>query len=372
MRRSRHQPRQGAGLGRASPTRAPARSSQLQPDARQGDASTTTSRRSSCFTRTPRSIDPDFAAKVREALRDPDVAIIGCAGAIGVRSIAWWEGAVTWASFTHRYKEFGGGQFDSYSYVPETTPSFAETGEVDSIDGFVIVLSAWAVRNLRFDESLGRLHGYDFDICCQAREAGKKVVTIDSQMVHHHSLDLIADADSWIEAYIRLADKWNDRLIHRDGPGSDWRARALRSEAECAAAQGLAITHQLKLEAFNKLYFKFVNSSSWRLTSPLRKAKAMFTRTPVDSDQVSVRPKSPGASGRGAHRAEQLFEALEHRRAAASPHRASREAMAKTSEFLSSRRNPPGGSLGPPACADRCGRRAGRRGGASGFPRGGR
>ena len=39
-----------------------------------------------------------------------------------------------------------------------------------------MVLSPWAVRELRFDESLGKLHGYDFDICMQARAAGKKVV----------------------------------------------------------------------------------------------------------------------------------------------------------------------------------------------------
>ena len=50
-------------------------------------------------------VDADFCAKIREALRDPEVALVGCAGAIGVRSIAWWEGSVTWASFTHRYKE---------------------------------------------------------------------------------------------------------------------------------------------------------------------------------------------------------------------------------------------------------------------------
>ncbi len=55
-------------------------------------------------------IDTDFCDKVREALDDPDVAVVGCAGAIGVQGIAWWEGAVTWASFTHRYQEFGGGE----------------------------------------------------------------------------------------------------------------------------------------------------------------------------------------------------------------------------------------------------------------------
>ena len=52
--------------------------------------------------------DDHFCTKVREAA-DPDVAIAGCVGAIGVRSIAWWEGAVTWASFIHRYEEVGGG-----------------------------------------------------------------------------------------------------------------------------------------------------------------------------------------------------------------------------------------------------------------------
>ena len=191
--------------------------------------------------------DVDFVPKVRHALEDPDVAIVGCAGAVGVRSIAWWEGAVTWASFTHRYEELGGGQVDSYSYVPETTPSFAETGEVDSIDGFVMVLAPWAVRNLRFDETLGKLHGYDFDICCQAREAGKRVVTVDAKMIHHHSLELIKNPDAWIEAYVRLAEKWDGRLPQPSDADPDWRMRALRAEASAAAAHGAAISHQLQV-----------------------------------------------------------------------------------------------------------------------------
>lgn len=34
-------------------------------------------------------VDPEFLPKVREALSDPDVALVGCAGAVDVRSIAW-------------------------------------------------------------------------------------------------------------------------------------------------------------------------------------------------------------------------------------------------------------------------------------------
>ena len=123
--------------------------------------------------------DPDFVAKLRQALSDPEVGVVGCVGAIGVRSIAWWEGSVTWASFIHRYGELGGGELPAFSWNGAEMPAYARTGEVDTVDGFVIALSPWAVRNVRFDESLGPLHGYDFDFCLQVRDAGRKVVTAD-------------------------------------------------------------------------------------------------------------------------------------------------------------------------------------------------
>src|SRR5436190_10029638 len=94
-----------------------------------------------------------------------------------------------------------------------------------------MVLSPWAVRELRFDESLGDLHGYDFDICMQARAAGKKVVTADFRVVHHHSLDLISDPEAWTLACIRLAEKWNG---HLPDTGADHEQRARRAEAEAA------------------------------------------------------------------------------------------------------------------------------------------
>ncbi|MGH8956857.1 MAG: glycosyltransferase, partial [Microbacterium sp.] len=184
-------------------------------------------------------VERDFCEKIREALRDPEVAIVGCAGAVGVRGIAWWEGAVTWASFSHRYRELGGGEFPAVSWKRDDRPSFTRTGEVDSVDGFVMAVSPWAVRNLRFDESLGKLHGYDFDFCMQARAAGKRVVTADFRVVHHHDLTLISDPDTWIEAHIRIAEKWDGQLSQANA-ATDWRQRALRAEAEAAAAKGEA------------------------------------------------------------------------------------------------------------------------------------
>ncbi len=221
--------------------------------------------------------DDHFCTKVREALADPDVAIAGCVGAIGVRSIAWWEGAVTWASFIHRYEEVGGGDITAMTFSESMAPTFAELGEVDSIDGFVMVLSPWAVHNLRFDESLGKLHGYDFDICCQARAAGKKVVTANLPAIHNHSLDLISDPDSWIEAYIRLAEKWDGTFPHDVG-SNDWQARTLRAEAEAACAKGQSKSHELKYHAALELLERVEKSPSWRLTKPLRAAKRLLRR----------------------------------------------------------------------------------------------
>jgi hypothetical protein len=222
-------------------------------------------------------VDSDFCDKLRQALSDPEVAVVGCAGAVGVRSLAWWEGAVTWASFTHRYRELGGGDFPALSWDQDNLPSFARTGEVDSIDGFLMAVSPWAARELRFDESLGTLHGYDFDFCAQARAAGKKVVTQNLRVVHHHSLELISDPEAWIETHIRLTEKWDGKLPGPK-PGSDWRQRALRAEAEAAAAKGQAVGTRMLAEAMKRQHDRVTESASWRLTAPLRYLRRLVTR----------------------------------------------------------------------------------------------
>lgn len=215
-------------------------------------------------------VDADFCEKVRGALSDPDVGLVGCAGAVGVRSIAWWEGAVTWASFTHRYEELGGGDFPAMTWDSSDVPPFAKMGEVDSIDGFLMVLSPWAVRELRFDETLGVLHGYDFDFCCQVRAAGKKVITADLRAIHHHSLELISDPEGWMATYIRLIEKWEGKVPHVGGGSDDFRARALRAEAEAAYVKGKSLSNELKTEAVSRLKREMEASTSWRITKPLR------------------------------------------------------------------------------------------------------
>jgi hypothetical protein len=220
-------------------------------------------------------VDADFCAKARHALADPGVAVVGCVGAIGVRSIAWWEGSVALASFVHRYPEHGGGDLPAFSWAWADAPPYARLGEVDTLDGFLLVLSPWAVRNLRFDESLGQLHGYDLDFCLQARSAGRKVVTADFRAIHSHSLEPFSDPGGWIEAHMRVAEKWDGRIPGVGTAPGTWKERARRAEAERDAAR--IVGHAASLEAAARVrqlehdLAETTESISWRITAPLRR-----------------------------------------------------------------------------------------------------
>jgi Glycosyltransferase like family len=185
-------------------------------------------------------VDADLCDKVRDALADPAVAAVGCVGAIGVRSIAWWEASVTLASFINRYEEHGGGDLHSFSWAWDDAPPYAHTGEVETLDGFLLVLSPWAVRSIRFDETLGEFHGYDLDFCLQVREAGRKVVTADFRAIHHRPLEMIPDPERWIAAHVAVAEKWDGRMPGIGTAPGSWRERALRAEAERDVARASA------------------------------------------------------------------------------------------------------------------------------------
>jgi hypothetical protein len=187
-------------------------------------------------------VDPDFCAKLREVLNDPQVGVVGCVGAIGVRSIAWWEGSVTRA------------------------------GEVDVLDGFVLALAPWTVHNVRFNESIGTLvRGHDLDLCLQVLAAGRKVVATDLAVVHHHSEVLVTDPDGWIEDHMTVAERL-------DGDDDDWKGRARRAEAEAGAArlQGASKLLQAyaRAEEHQRELAAVTDTLSWRITEPLRRLNA--------------------------------------------------------------------------------------------------
>lgn len=222
-------------------------------------------------------LDPDLCVKARAALADPEVGVVGCVGAVGVRSLAWWEGTITWGSSVYRYGEAGGGDLP----VTALNGSVGErnTGEVDVVDGVLLVLSPWAVRSLRFDESLGQLHGYDVDFCLQVREAGRKVVTADLRVAHHHSLDLVTDPETWVDAHMRIAEKWEGRMLDAGADAHDWKRRARRAEAEGGAARLLIAARHLQADARvrsdESRRVALAQTGSWRVTEPLRRANVL-------------------------------------------------------------------------------------------------
>ena len=149
---------------------------------------------------------PEFCALVREHLADPDVAVVGTVGASRVRSLAWWEGVaqgqVTW------------DWLEEPALHALVDPELLQLGPggpptaCDVVDGLMLVLSPWAARKLRFDEELGpSFHGYDVDICFQARAAGKRVVAASLPVVHCTTAAITGRA-SWVRVYQAFARKW--------------------------------------------------------------------------------------------------------------------------------------------------------------------
>jgi hypothetical protein len=136
--------------------------------------------------------DAAFCAKLRERLRDPSIGVIGVIGASGVRSLCWWEGTMRGRVLeTRGLIDHGAGCW-----------------EVDTVDGLLMVLSPWAVRNLRFDaDRFHGFHGYDVDFCLQARAAGRRVHVEDLTVMHHTRGGIGDGVDFW-HADATLRRKW--------------------------------------------------------------------------------------------------------------------------------------------------------------------
>jgi SAM-dependent methyltransferase len=160
-----------------------------------------------------------FIAAIRAELADPDVAVVGAIGSLRPSSLRWWQ-----AEGRGRVRDstglvdFGGGRHD-----------------VDVLDGLCLVLSPWAIRHLRFDDSAFHgFHGYDSDICLQARAAGKRVRVTDLPITHH-THGGYGDAAAYARASAAFGAKWRELLFALQGV----RAPA---PASCAACGGIVAT----------------------------------------------------------------------------------------------------------------------------------
>ena len=165
--------------------------------------------------------------------------------------MAWWEGSVTLGVLLPPLLQAGRAASCRRSrctprrYRP---PAYARTGEVDTLDGFLLAhRPVGGARTSASTTSLGRLHGYDLDFCLQVREAGKKV---DDGGLPRHPPPLAgpgrATARSWIEAHMKIAEKWDGRMPGiGTGAGHAGRSARQRAEAEADAARARTTTEAL-------------------------------------------------------------------------------------------------------------------------------
>ncbi len=154
-----------------------------------------------------------FAPTLLGALRQPDLAIVGVVGGTGMRGIAWWH---------------GDRQVGRVEETRRTLEYDVREGDVEAVDGLLLALSPWAVRNLRFDDhTYTGFDGYDADFCRQARVAGKRVRCVELPVAHRHDRDgevrVSSDNNSFCRADAAFRAKWNPDV---GLPVTDARARA--------------------------------------------------------------------------------------------------------------------------------------------------
>lgn len=134
--------------------------------------------------------DPAAESRFLAALEDPDVALVGVAG--GGPSLRWWD------------HDPVGHQMTDSGLIDFGT----RTGDVDMLEGSIIVFSPWAMSNLRIDERYTDFRsGWD-DVCLAARAAGKRVVVVDVD-THHHS------TVGWKSPEIQARFQESERIFHQ-------------------------------------------------------------------------------------------------------------------------------------------------------------
>jgi len=141
-------------------------------------------------------IDPDAEAKFLEVLKDPEVALVGVAGARGIPGLAWWNGDTV-----------------GHQQIETQMIDFGErSGDVDALEGSILVFSPWAIRFLRFDPQPG-FHGYDVGICRKARGYQRRVVVADVDTFHHTVLGFKSkdSQTEWQQAEAYYQAKWGPK-----------------------------------------------------------------------------------------------------------------------------------------------------------------
>jgi SAM-dependent methyltransferase len=144
---------------------------------------------------------------------------VGVVGGRGGDGLAWWEAPVKAGRVT-----------ETRGVIDFGTRGVAD---VDAVDGLLMVLSPWAVRELRFDsDTFTGFDAYDADYCAQVRAAGRRVVVAELEVAHRHTragtsrADAEGRADAADDSSYARADalfraKWHGGGVATKAPPAD-------------------------------------------------------------------------------------------------------------------------------------------------------
>jgi predicted O-methyltransferase YrrM len=165
-------------------------------------------------------LDPDFRAKALTAVKDPTVGVAGLIGGSGLRDQAWW----------HARRRTG--------LVYETRQAIdlgPRRGDVDVVDGLLVVLSPAAFNTVLFDEAnFPRFHGCECDYCLQVRDRGLRVIVTDIDVLHR-ATNGARDEKDWEAVGLVMAQKW-PAWVRRPYPG--WQTQRSLTDAGKRLVQG--------------------------------------------------------------------------------------------------------------------------------------
>lgn len=127
------------------------------------------------------------------ALAEDNVGLVGVAGGSDLHGLGWWN-----------VEPVGHQRTDAMNidFGPRS-------GDVDILEGSLLVFSPYAAKTFRFDTRLSGFHGYD-EISKQVTNAGLRVVVVDVDTYHHNAMGFKSEQShqEWLQGDRFYREKW--------------------------------------------------------------------------------------------------------------------------------------------------------------------
>lgn len=157
-------------------------------------------------------LDKNFRAKLLLGAGLPRAGVLGVIGGRGLRGLEWWAARAT-----------AGAVFETRGYT-DLGPRHAE---VDCVDGLLMALTPAAFGKLDFDDvRFPDFHGYDVDVCLQARASGLRNFVVPVDLIHR-TKGGYGDRPAFDAAAAALVSKWPQFV----SPDPTWQAPLSRAKA---------------------------------------------------------------------------------------------------------------------------------------------